>query len=92
MLPDDMNDLSNHELLLMFFPKELHENSMVWVLGAYMSWAYEEGVIKGRVLTDLHVKGYLRYMFYKSMKMKMPEVGYISGITVMENGVYDDGG
>ena len=91
MLPDDMNDLANEELLLMFFPKERQENAMVWVVGTYMSWAYEEGVIKGRVLTDLHVRGYMRYMFYQSLSTKMPEVGYIREITVFENQVFDNG-
>ena len=87
-----MADLSNEEFLLMFFPKEMHENSMVWVVGTFMSWAYDEAVVKGRVLSDNHARGYMRYMFYQSMKMKMPEVGYIGGITIMENGVFDDNG
>ena len=92
LLPDDMSDLSNEEFLLMFFPKELHENSMVWLVGVYMSWAYEEGVIKGRILTDHHVRAYTRYMFYQSRGTKMPEVGYIQGVTVMENDPFDDNG
>ena len=76
----------------MFFPKEQHEDSMVWVVGVYMDWAYEEAVMKGRVLTDLHARGYMRYMYYKSMRTKMPDVGYIRGITVMGNMIFDDNG
>ena len=92
LLPEDMSDLSNQELLLMFFPKEMFENSIVWVIGTYMNWAYEEAVMKGRILTDHHVRGYLRYMWFQSLGTKMPDVGYIGGITVMENGVFDDNG
>ena len=92
LLPVDMADLSNIELLLMFFPKEAHENAMVWIVGTYMNWAYEEGVVKGRLLTDQHVKGYMRYMWYQSTRTKMPEVGYVREITVVENDVSDDNG
>ena len=92
LLPEDMADLSNEELLLMFFPKERNEDSMVWLVGNYMNWAYEEGVVKGRILTDCHVRGYMRYMFYQAMKTKMPEVGFIGGITVMQNDIFDDNG
>ena len=92
LLPGDMSDLSNEEFLLMFFPREMHENSMVWLVGTYMSWAYEEGVVKGRLLTDHHVRGYLKYMFYQSMGTNMPEVGYIQGVTIMRNDPFDDNG
>ena len=92
LLPDDMSDLSNLELLLMFFPKEMFENSIVWVLGVYMNYVYEEAVIKGRLLSDHHVRGYMRYMYYQSKGTKMPDVGYIRGITVEGNGVSDDMG
>ena len=92
LLPEDMADLSNEEFLMMMFPKEMHENSMIWIVGTYMSWAYEEGVIKGRVLTDQHVQGYLKYMFYQSMRTKMPEVGFIRGVTMMDNMIFDDNG
>ena len=92
MLPEDMNDLSNTELLHMFFPKERQETDMVWVVGMYMGWAYEEGVMKGRTLTDSHIRGYMRYMFHQSLSTKMPAVGYIAEITTFENQVFDDNG
>ena len=92
MLPGDMNDLSNTELLHMFFPKERQETDMVWVVGMYMGWAYEEGVMKGRTLTDSHIRGYMRYMFHQSLSTKMPAVGYIAEITTFENQVSDDNG
>ena len=92
LLPPDMSDLSNQEFILMFFPKERCEGSMVWVIGTFMNWVYEEAVMKGRILTDLHVRGYMRYMFYEAMNTKMPEVGYIGEITVMQNDISDDNG
>ena len=92
LLPDDMNDLSNQELINMMYPKENHEAEIIWVMGTYMNWVYEEGVVKGRVLSDEHARGYLRYMYYQSRSIKMPQLGYISGITVGQNIVFDDNG
>ena len=95
MLPDDMSDLSNTELLHMFFPKERQENDMVWLVGTYMGWAFEEGVMKGRILLAEHAEGYMRYMYYQSLKTKMPEIGHITGITVFPvetRTVFDDNG
>ena len=92
LLPDDMNDLSNQEMVHMMFPKERFENELVWLMGTYMGWVYEEAVVRGRVLTDGHVRGFMRYQFYETLSKKMPEVGFISGITIFENFVYDDNG
>ena len=66
MLPDDMADISNLELIHMMFPKERREDDMVWLLGCYMSWVYEEAVVKGRRLNDQHIKSYMQYMFFQS--------------------------
>ena len=92
LLPDDMNDLSNQEIIMLMYPKERHEDELIWVIGVYMDWVYEEAVVKGRVLNDAMVKAYMRYMFYKSKNMNMPQLGYISQITVTQNLVFDDNG
>ena len=92
LLPDDMMDLSNFELVHLLFPKELMERELVWVLGTYMGWVYEQAVLRGRVLTDAHVRGYMRYQYYETLVKKMPGVGYISDITVSQNLVFDDNG
>ena len=92
LLPDDMSDLSNLELVHMMFPKEQFENELVWLVGTYMGWVYEEAVVRGRVLKDGHVRGFMRYKYYESLSKKMPEVGFISGITSFENLIYDDFG
>ena len=55
-----------------------------------MGWVYEEAVVKGRVLTEANARGYLKYMFFQSRTMKMPQLGYISQIT--DNYIYDDNG
>ena len=93
MLPDDMADLSNHEMIHMMFPKERQENELVWVVGSYMGWAYEEAVNKGRVLTDAHARAYFKYIWYQSLKMRMPQIVYIQGITtdLQQNIVFDNG-
>ena len=90
LLPDDMADLSNEEVLMMMYPKERFEDETVWLLGTYMDYVYEEAFIKGRLLTEATVRGYLKYMFYQSRTTKMPQLGYISQIT--ENLVFDDNG
>ena len=91
MLPDDMADLSNVELINMMFPRENRENEMVWLVGMYLSWAFEEAVLKGRVLNDQHVKAYMQYMAFQTRGMNMPQLGHISGITVSQNQVFDNG-
>ena len=90
LLPDDMADISNKELIMFLFPKERMEDEMVWVMGVYMGWVFEEAVQKGRVLNDAHVRGYMKYMYYQSLHTKMPQLGYISEIT--QNLVFDDNG
>ena len=92
MLPEDMADLSNLEFVHMLFPRENMENECVWLMGTFMGWVYEEAVVRGRVLTDAHARGYMRYQFYQSLTKKMPEVGYICDITVSQNFVSDDNG
>ena len=92
LLPEDMSDLSNMELLHMMFPKENREDELVWMVGTYMGWVWDEAVVKGRTLTDAHARGYMRYQYYQSLCTKMPEVGYISDITVSRNFVFDDNG
>ena len=92
MLPEDMADLSNLEFVHMLFPRENRENECVWLMGTFMGWVYEEAVVRGRVLTDAHARGYMRYQFYQSLTKKMPEVGYICDITVSQNFVSDDNG
>ena len=92
LLPEDMNDLSNLEITHMLFPKERMENELVWLVGTYMGWVWDEAVVKGRVLADGHVRGYMRYEYYQTLCKKMPEVGFISEITTFENFVYDDNG
>ena len=91
LLPRDMADLSNMEFLMMMFPKEHFEDEMVWLLGVYMGWVYEEAVVKGRVLGDEHIRGYMRYMYFKSKQMKMPQLGYISEVTIHPLTVFDNG-
>ena len=89
LLPDDMSDLSNTELVMFMFPKERFEDEMVWVMGVYMNWVYEEAVVKGRMLNDAHARGYMRYMYYQSLGTKMPQLGYISEVTT--HTVFDNG-
>ena len=91
MLPADMMDLSNTELVHMMFPKERQEDDMVWLLGCYMAWVFEEAVVKGRLLNDAHIKAYMQYMFFKSKQMNMPQIGHISEITVSQNQIFDNG-
>ena len=91
LLPDDMNDLSNIEFIMFMFPKERFEAEMIWVMGMYMGWVHEEAVIKGRKLNDANARGYLRYMYHQSRGTKMPQLGYISEITMGQNIVYDNG-
>ena len=91
MLPADMADLSNLELTHMMFPKEMMENEMVWLVGNYMGYVQEEAIVKGRKLNAEHVQAYMQYMSFKSRGMNMPQLGHISGITVSQNQVFDNG-
>ena len=91
LLPRDMADLSNTEFLMMMFPREHFEDEMVWILGVYMGWVYEEAVVKGRVLGDGHIRGYMRYMYFQSKQTKMPQLGYISEVTIHPQTVFDNG-
>ena len=90
LLPDDMADLSNTELIMFMFPKEMFEDEVVWIMAMYMVWVYEEAVCKGRMLNDAHARGYMKYMYFQSLGTKMPQLGFISEVTT--NTVFDDNG
>ena len=89
LLPDDMVDLSNTELVMFMFPKERFEDEIVWLMGVYMGWVFDEAVVKGRMLNDAHARGYMRYMYYQSLGTKMPQLGFISEVTT--HTVFDNG-
>ena len=91
LLPADMADLSGEEMTMFLFPKEFHDDEMVWVMATYMNWVYEEAVMKGRQLNDEHARAYMRYMFYQSKGTNMPQLGHISEITISQNQVFDNG-
>ena len=93
MLPDDMADLSNTEIIHMMFPSERMENELVWVVGNYMGWVHDEAVTKGRVLTAAHARAYFKYLWYQSKQTRMPQIVFIQDITtdLQQNVVFDNG-
>ena len=91
MLPRDMSDLSNFELIHMVFPKEMWEVQIVWLLGTFLGWVYMEAVLKGRLLTDVEGRGYLRYKFKESLRRRVPDIGYIPEFFQDQDIVFDNG-
>ena len=93
LLPDDMADLSNLELLHMMFPRERQENELVWLIGNYMGWVYDEAVVKGRVLSAAHARAYFKYLWNQSKQTRMPQIVFIHDITtnLQQNVVFDNG-
>ena len=93
MLPNDMADLSNLELINLFYPKERQENEMIWLLGNYLGMVYEEAFIKGRRLTVDYARGSIRHAWLESRGKRMPQIIYISDVTtdLQQNLVFDNG-
>ena len=86
-LLQDMQGLSNFELLHLAFPREGQvENEVVWLLGNWVQLVYEEGVVRDRNMMDQFVRGHFRYKFLESLTMKMPQLNYIQDVTVMDPG------
>ena len=86
LLPD-CQGYSNWEILHLLFPKDGRmENEMVWLLGQWVQLVYQEVVIRGRVMEDKFVRGHMRYKYYESLRMKMPQLGHINDITVFDPG------
>ena len=62
------------------------ENEVVWLLGQWVQLVYQEMFIRGRRLEDQFVRGHMRYKYYVSLKMRMPQLNYISQVTVIDPG------
>ena len=91
MLPGIMAGLSNFELVHMLFPKGLWETQLTWLVGTFMGWAYMEAVVKGRKLSDVQARSYMKYKFNECLKKKMPTVGYIPEFLQEQDIVFDNG-
>ena len=90
MMPGIMG-VSNFELVHMVFEGGLWEKQLNWIMGTYMGWVYGEAVIKGRLLSDSQVRGYLRYKFLEGLRKRMPDVGYIPEFFQDRDIVFDNG-
>ena len=87
ILLDDLQGLSNWELLHLTFPKDaMVENEVVWLLGQWVDLVRDEVVVKGRNLKDQFVRGHFRYKYYESLTMKIPQLNHITDVTVMDPG------
>ena len=87
ILMDNMQGLSNWELLHLVFPREGRvENEVVWLLGQWLQLVYEEGIVRGRKMMDQFVRGHYRYKYYESLSMKMPQLNHINDVTVWDPG------
>ena len=91
MLPGDMAGLSNFEFCHMLFPRGMWEVQLTWMVGTFMGWVYMESVVRGRMVSDKQVRGYMRYKFNECLRKKMPEIGYIPEFFREEDIVFDNG-
>ena len=82
----DMQGLSNYELLMLTFPKEVVENEVVWLIGQWLQMVHDEVVVKGRNMGDQLVRGHFRYKYLESLTMKMPQLNHIQDVTVIDPG------
>ena len=85
-LLNNMQGLSNYELLHLCFTKELVENEVMWLMGQWVQLVYEEVVVKNRTLGDQFTRGQFRYKYLESLTMRMPQLNHISDVTVIEPG------
>ena len=87
MLLPECQRCSNWEMLHLVFPRDGRvENEMVWLLGQWVQMVYQEMVVRGRVMEDQFVRGHLRYKYYESLRMRMPQLNHISDVTVIDPG------
>ena len=82
----DMQGLSNYELLMLTFPKEVVENEVVWLIGQWLQMVHDEVVVRGRNMGDQLVRGHFRYKYLESLTMKMPQLNHIQDVTVIDPG------
>ena len=87
LLLPDCQGYSNWELLHLTFPQDGRvENEVVWLLGQWVQLVYQEMVVRGRTMEDKFVRGHMRYKYYESLSMKIPQLNHISEVTVMDPG------
>ena len=88
LLMPDCGRMSNWEFLHLVFPKDSRvENEVVWLLGQWVQLVNLESIIRGRRLEQRFTMGHMRYKYLESRNMKMPQLNYISDVTV----VFDPG-
>ena len=86
ILLDDVQGLSNYEILHLSFPRELDENEIMWLLGVWVAMVQEEVVVKKRVLGDQFVRGHFRYKYLQTLSINMPQLNHINDVTTMDPG------
>ena len=83
-LMPDVTTMSNWEFLHLVFPCDGRvEKEMMWLLGQWVQLVVMESIIRGRKLEQRFVMGHLRYKYLESRKMKIPQLNYISDVTVI---------
>ena len=87
ILMQDYNNLNNHELMYLTWPKEGHkENEMTWLVGNWVQLVYEEAVVRDNTVRYQFTRGHFRYKYLESLKMKMPQLNHITDVTVLDPG------
>ena len=71
LLPD-YQGLSNFEIIHLMFPKDNRvEDEVMFLVGNWVQFVYEEVVVRDRKLVDQFVRGHFQYKVYENMKKRI---------------------
>ena len=83
-LMPDCRTTSNWEFIHLVFTEDGRvEKEVMWLLGQWVQLVFMESIIRGRRLEQRFVMGHMRYKFLEARKMKIPQLNYISDVTVL---------
>ena len=76
----ELEQVSNKNMLHLFYPRVERETDVLWVLGNYIEYVEHEAILQGNKCSAGGLLGYLRYRRSASKWIAMPELGMIPGV------------
>ena len=81
LLPDDCAKTSNFELINMMFMKHIMDYEVVWLLGTYIEYVWDEKIKKKKYVKISHVIGNIRLRYQANQVSKKPSLGFIANVS-----------
>ena len=71
---------SDHALLNLYYAEPLRGNTILWLIGEYISLVDTIVIIQNQTLRNIHLVSHLRNRWLECRHIAMPDIGFITGL------------